>query len=212
MRASIASRPTWRRATFRAGGANPGSSRTRSRSFPLREALARAERAAVPAADPVPAGSIDVQRFQGPRLLPSWQIDRAADAESSLRPEAEALRWDFRLGAGARTYASVTDFRARDLSRASGLAFRVRASARFRFDVQVRARDGESVRIWRRSVLADPAWHPAFLPFASLRTYDPRGGRPDLTRVTAVYFAVETAHLAPGTPGTLWIDDLGLVP
>ena len=67
-------------------------------------------------------------------------------------------------------------------------------------------------RIWRRSVLAGPDWTQAHVPFASLRTYDPRRGRPDLSRVVGLYFEVETAHLAPGRAGTLWIDDLGLVP
>jgi hypothetical protein len=50
------------------------------------------------------------------------------------------------------------------------------------------------------------------VPFAALRTYDPRGGGPDLARVVGLYFEVEAAHLPPGRAGTLWIDDVGLVP
>ena len=88
----------------------------------------------------------------------------------------------------------------------------MRATERFRFDVQVRVSDAGRHRIWRRSVLAGPDWTQAHVPFASLRTYDPRRGRPDLSRVVGLYFEVESAHLAPGRAGTLWIDDLGLVP
>jgi hypothetical protein len=161
---------------------------------------------------PAPPAVLEVQRFEAAALGPHWQVERAPDAASSVRLEDETVRWDFRLGTAGRTHASLTDYRARDLSGASGLAFRVRASSRFRFDVQVRVRDGDRIRIWRRSLLAGPDWRPAFLPFAALRTYDGRGGRPALDRVIGVYFAVEAAHLARGTAATLWIDDLGLVP
>jgi hypothetical protein len=159
-----------------------------------------------------PAASVEVQDFDDGVVAPHWRIDRAADARASLGTEAGALRWDFRLGPGARTYASVADYRPRDLSRASGVSFRVRAGERFRFDLQVRARSGDDVRIWRRSVLAGPEWSRAYVPFAALRTYDPRGGRPDLASVVGLYLEVEAAHLPPGRAGTLWIDDLGLVP
>jgi hypothetical protein len=159
-----------------------------------------------------PIASAEVQDFEDGQPAPHWQIDRAADASASVRTEAGTLRWDFRLGQGPRTYASLSDYRPRDLSGASGIAFRVRASERFRFDVQVRARSGEENRIWRRSVLAGPEWSAAYVPFAALRTYDPRGGWPDLARVVGLYFEVETAHLPPGRGAALWIDDVGLVP
>ena len=159
-----------------------------------------------------PRATAEVQDFEDGALAPHWQIDRAADASASVRTEAGALRWDFGLGPGARTYASLADYRARDLSSASGLALRVRARERVRIDLQVRARAGDETRIWRRSVLAGPEWSQVYVPFAALRTYDPRGGRPDLARVVGVYLYVETAHLPPDRGGTVWIDDLGLVP
>jgi hypothetical protein len=172
---------------------------------------ARAERGARPPDAPAPLASIEVERFDSP-LAPTWQIDRAADASGSVANDADALRWDFRLGTSHQTYSSVTDYRPRDFSAASGVAFRVRASGRFRFDVQVRVRDGERIRFWRRSVLAGPEWSDAYLPFGALRTYDGLGGRPDLAQVVAVYLVVETAHLRNSTAGSLWVDDLGLVP
>jgi hypothetical protein len=168
--------------------------------------------AARASATPPPAATLDVQDFADGALAAHWQIDRARDAYAYARIEGAALRWDFRLGDGARTYASLADYRPRDLSHAAGLAFRVRSSERFRFDVQVRARAGEEHRIWRRSVLAGREWSQAYVPFDALRTYDPRGGLPDVTRVVGVYLYVEPAHLPPGAAATLWIDDLGLVP
>jgi hypothetical protein len=159
----------------------------------------------------VPVATTGVQDFES-GLAGHWQIDRASDASASARTEGGALRWDFRLGDGRRTYASLADYRPRDLSSASGVAFRVRATERFRFDLQVRVTDGREHRIWRRSVLAGPEWSRAYVPFAALRTYDPRGGRPDLARTVGLYFEVEAAHLPPGHAGALWIDDLGLVP
>jgi hypothetical protein len=181
--------------------------------FPAAEASERAQRAVVlpPPATP-PAPPTETQDFEDGRLARHWQVDRAPDASGSLRITEGALRWDFRLGEGARSYSSVADYRPRDLSRAAGVALRVRASERFRFDLQLRAQAGEEHRIWRRSVLAGPEWREAYVPFAALRTYDPRGGRPDLSRVVGVYFEVEAAHLPPGRAATLWIDDMGLVP
>lgn len=171
------------------------------------------ERDAPPVPPPVPPrATVEVQDFEDGPLPERWQIDRARDASASARAEDGVLRWDFRLGQRRRTYASLVDYRPRDVSHASGVAFRVRATERFRFDVQVRVNDGGRHRIWRRSVLAGPEWSQAYVPFAALRTYDPRGGRPDLTRVVGVYFEVELAHLPPGRAGTLWIDDLGLAP
>ena len=177
----------------------------------LSAAQARERAPRAPAADEPHGVPTDVQDFADGRLASHWQIDRAPDAGGSARIEDGALRFDLRLGGSPRTYASLADYGPRDLSGASGIAFRVRASKRFRFDFQVRVEQGGEHRIWRRSVLAGPEWRDAFVPFDSLRTYDPRGGRPDLSRVVGVYFEVEAAHLAPGDGATLFVDDLGIV-
>jgi hypothetical protein len=178
--------------------------------FRADEARARAARLAVP---PEPVRAADApERFAAPALDARWQVDRAADAAAAVRPEDGALRFDFALGPGARTYASVCDWAPRDLSPASGVAFRARASARFRADVQVRTGGPEGHVIWRRSVLLDPGWRDVYVPFAALRTWDPAGARPDLARVVGVYVEVEALHLAPGTRGTIWLDDWGTAP
>ena len=117
-RACFASRPTSTRASSQADVPFPGSSRTRSR-WPTRRMRARAERHAAHPPAP-PAATIDVQDFANGTLGEHWQIDRARDAGTTLGVEAGALRWDFRLGGSRRTYASVADYRPRDLSSASG--------------------------------------------------------------------------------------------
>jgi hypothetical protein len=90
--------------------------------------------------------------------------------------------------------------------------FSVRAERTLRFDVQVRVASAEApegVRIWRHSVRAGTAWRRVAVPLAALKTYDGLGGGPDLSQVRGVYFHVDEAHLAPGSSGTLWLDDYG---
>jgi hypothetical protein len=176
--------------------------------FTAEEARARLSRAAVPKE---PVSRADAPERFG-ILDARWQVDRAADAEAQLRLDDGALRFDFALGPGPRTYASACDYAPRDLTGASGVAFRARASGRFRADVQVRTADEQGVRIWRRSVRLDPAWRDAYVPFAALRTWDALGGRPNLARVVGVYVELEAAHLPPGARGTIWLDDWGTAP
>jgi hypothetical protein len=178
--------------------------------FDADTARARAARLTVP---PEPVRTADApERFDAGALDPRWQIDRAADAAGAARVEDGALRFDFALGEGPRTYASVSDWAPRDLSGASGLAFRARASARFRADVQLRTGGPQGIVAWRRSVLLDPAWRDVYVPFAALRTWDRSGTRPDLAHVVGVYVEVELLHVAPGARGSIWVDDWGTAP
>lgn len=161
---------------------------------------------------PLPA-ALFLDVFEERALSPRWQIDRSSDARAATALVNGALRFDFKLGGGPKTHASVCDYAPRDLSDARGLVFRVRADRRFRFDVQLRVADAstpEGVRIWRHSVRAEPTWRTLAVPFADLKTYDQRAGRPELARARGIYFHVDEAQLAPGSAGTLWIDDVGL--
>jgi hypothetical protein len=175
------------------------------------EARARADRRTVAPEEPVLTAGAP-ERFDAGALDPRWQIDRAADAAGAARVEEGALRFDFALGQGPRTYASVSDWGPRDLSGASGIAFRARASARFRADVQLRTGGPQGIVAWRRSVLLDPAWRDVYVPFAALRTWDRSGTRPDLVHVVGVYVEVELLHVAPGARGSIWVDDWGTAP
>lgn len=151
--------------------------------------------------------------FSERELDPRWRVDRSPDAAATAALDNGTLRFDFRLGAEQTTHASVCVWEPRDLSARSGLVFGVRADRRYRFDVQVRVDDPaapEQVRIWRRSVRAEPEPRTVAIRFADLKTYDRAGGRPDLTRVRGIFFHVDEAHLAPGSAGTLWIEDVWL--
>lgn len=175
----------------------------------------RGERARRPPAEaaPEPGAVSPLESFDGATLAARWQVDRSPDASASARLEDGALRFDFALGPGPKTHASVCAWEARDLSAHESLVFRVRGDRRFRFDVQVRVTDQatpEGVRIWRRSVRTEAQWQNVVLPFATLKTYDRRGGRVALDRVAGIYFHVDEAQLRPGSKGTLWIDDVGL--
>jgi hypothetical protein len=177
----------------------------------LEEREARA--AALPPLDaPLPAAGELLDGFDAAVLSERWQLDRSRDARAAMALEGGALRLDFTLGAGPRSHVSLCDWGPRDLSAHSALLFEVRADRAFRFDVQVRVADAAGpggVRIWRRSVRAEAAWRRVAVPFATLKTYDGRGGRPDLSRVRGLYFHVDEAHLAPGSSGTLWLDGYG---
>ena len=118
-----------------------------------------------------------------------------------------------RLRQALSKWADSGDQHARDLRESSALVFSVRADRTLRFDVQVRVEAPAApggVRIWRRSVRAEPGWRRVAVPFAELKTYDKLGGEPDLARVRGLYVHVDAAHLAPGSSGTLWLDDYGL--
>jgi hypothetical protein len=180
--------------------------------FPADELRARDERAAAWPDEPsLESPAIEaVDRFDSPALRPEWQVDaRAGGARLAL--EAGALRFDFTLGPGPRTHASVCEWRERDLSGASGILFRTRASRLMRFDVQVRVADpaaGSGVRIWRRSVRASAGWEAQHVSFGGLKSYD-KGGEPrDLSRVRGIYFHVDESNLEPGQGATLWLDDV----
>lgn len=179
--------------------------------FPEEELRARDERARARLDEPsLEALSLEtIDRFDGAPLRPEWQVDARAEG-ARLSWEAGTLRFDFTLGPGPRTHASFCEWRERDLSGAKGLLLRVRASRPLRFDVQVRVADAApgGVRVWRRSVRASPDWEERSVRFAALKSYDARGGEPDLSRVRGIYVHVDESNLEPGQGGTLWLDDV----
>jgi hypothetical protein len=183
--------------------------------YPAAELAARRERAGrlPPLDSPALEPAERLDDFAGPELAPRWQIDRSPDAGATAALDGGALRFDFRLGSRQATHASLCDWERRDLSARSGLVFGVRADRRFRFDVQLRVEDKAApggVRLWRRSVRAEPEARAVAIRFADLKSYDRAAGRLDLARVRGIYFHVDEAHLPPGSAGTLWLEDVWL--
>jgi hypothetical protein len=182
--------------------------------LPQAELDVRAARGRPPALPAPPEGDTTVLADFGAPPAPAWQVDRAEGASASVRVEEGALRFDFGLGPAAPTHASIADWEPRSFGPDDVLTFRVRSDRRMRFDLQVCTRDQGAdarVRIWRRSVRAEPEWQRAAVPLVSLKTYDGRPGTPRLSDVVGLYVHVDEANLPPASRGTLWIDDVSLV-
>jgi hypothetical protein len=163
----------------------------------------------------LPDGGRTLDDFESPALAPAWQVDRSPDSDGHLTRDDGGLRFDFRLGPGRTSHVSFCAFEPRDLAAAQALAFRVRADRRLRFDVQVRVADATAapgVRVFRRSVRAETEWRRTGVGLHDLKSYDALARVPDLAQVTGLYFHIDAAHLAAGSTGTLWIDDLQAAP
>lgn len=179
------------------------------------ELVSREERRRrLPPLDPPPLDATEpIDDFGGPTLDPHWQVDRSPDSAAGVSIGDGELRFDFRLGNEPTTHASVCNWGPRDLSAWSGLVLGVRADRRFRFDVQMRVEDSAApggVRIWRRSVRAEPEPRRVTIRFADLGSYDHAAPRLDLARVRGIFLHLDEAHLVPGSSGTLWIEGVWL--
>jgi hypothetical protein len=102
----------------------------------------------------------------------------------------------------------------RDLSRKGGLSFRMRADGTYRMWVQVRdenpASADDGTEWWFTSVKTSPGWRDIALPFAELRSINPRtDGQLDLDVVRSIVFAIDKGAMPPGSEGVIWIDDVG---
>jgi hypothetical protein len=182
--------------------------------FPPATLAARRAAAAPPAAPAPPTGTREVLDDFTRAPGPEWQVDRDEDATGAWRDSEGALRFDFRLASRAPTHADLVRWARLDLSGAAAIVLRVRALRALRFDLQVRtAWPGHvpPLRVWRRSVRAEPAWAEVSVPLDGLKTYDHQPGGPDLANVVGLYLHVDESNLAPGSGGTLWIDDLAVV-
>ncbi len=129
-----------------------------------------------------------------------------------------AARIAFRLGlataARPHVFCAIINRDPRDLTGRRGLVFSIRADGVYRIWVQVRdenpASADEGTEWWFASVRTAPEWKRVAIPFARLRSINPRTeGRLDLDKVRALVFVLDRGVDKPGTQGTIWIDDLG---
>jgi hypothetical protein len=68
----------------------------------------------------------------------------------------------------------------------------------------------EGTEWWFASVKTSPDWRRVAIPFARLRSINPKtDGRLDLDKVRALVFVVDKGALKPGTTGRIWIDAIG---
>jgi hypothetical protein len=128
-----------------------------------------------------------------------------------------AGRLAFRLAAPSAaqryTHCALVDRTPRDLRGRQGLTFKIRADRDYRIELQVRdenpASGDEGTEWWTTSVRATPEWRTAVVPFARLRSINPKtDGHVDVDKIRALVFVLDHASIKPGTEGSIWIDDL----
>jgi hypothetical protein len=186
-------------------------------------AAARAAHAAWPTAPGAPAATRVIDAFDRPTSF-NLEFDPSSAMESpAVVPNAGvtggAARLAFRLGAPGPgrpyTWCALVSRQPRDLSDASGLVFAAKADGAYRLWVQVRdenpASADEGTEWWFASVRPGPEWERVAVPFAALRSINPRtDGKLDRDKVRQLVFVLDPGSVKPGTHGTIWIDDLGV--
>ena len=165
-------------------------------------------------------------------ILDSFDRDSTfvATADDSTRQDVQFIDPDggpdgssvariaFRLGEPSTEhpspFASLASYQSRDLAGRNGLVFSLRSDDTYRFWVQVRDRNPETLEgteSWFASVKTGNAWRTVTLPFNRLRSVDPyTDGTLDLADIEAIVFLVDIGAVPPGTEGVIWIDDLGV--
>ena len=186
--------------------------------------LARARRGAYAVPEPAPQAMALLDDFEG-----QTPFHTGVDDRSSVRAEIQdargghdghaAARLQFRIGEPTpdhpHVFAALVDRTSRDLSGRQGLVFWIRADGVYRLWVQVRdenkASADEGTEWWFASVKTSPDWQRVALPFARLRSINPKtDGRLDLDKVRALVFVLDRGSVKPGARGTIWLDDLGV--
>ena len=172
---------------------------------------------------PAPATSLVLDSFDaGSGFAPacdsaSSHRDPAVDAAGGADGKGAALL-DFTIAPTTPqhpdVFCALVDGRPRDLTGHTGIAFSIRGDGAYRVWFQVRdanpASAEEGTEWWFASVKTGPDWRRVAIPFARLRSINPKtDGRLDLDRIRALVFVVDKGAEKPGTTGRIWIDDLG---
>jgi hypothetical protein len=191
--------------------------------FDAAEAARREAAAQWPAAEPPPAPALVLDSFDGPTAFHAEHDPSSAMAEAVVAPGAgrdgsAAAVLDFRLGTpGAgrpHVWCALVDRTPRSLAGRQGLVFDLRADGAYRLWVQVRdanpASADEGTEWWFASVRTSPEWQRVGVPFARLRSLNPRSdGRLDLDAVRQLVFVLDEKAVPPGTKGRIWLEGLG---
>ena len=187
-------------------------------------AARRVAAAAAPPTAPPPAAVEVIESFDtGSSFGPACDgasafRDPALDPTGGADGKGTALL-DFSIGeatpAHPDVFCALVDGRARDLSGRTGLVFAIRGDRPHRIWVQVRdenpASGDEGTEWWFASVKATPEWRRVAIPFARLRSINPKtDGKLDLDKVRALVFVIDKGATKPGSKGRIWIDDFGV--
>jgi hypothetical protein len=186
-------------------------------------AAERAQAAAWPAEAPAPTPALTIDSFEsGSLFAPACDSaskfgEPALDASGGIDGRGAALL-DFAIGQPTAqhpdVFCALVDDRSRDLTGRSGLVFSIRGDGAYRVWVQVRDENPASAdggtEWWFASVKTGPEWRRVAIPFARLRSINPKtDGKLDLDKVRALVFVLDKGSVKPGTRGRIWIDELG---
>ena len=123
---------------------------------------------------------------------------------------AAGVRFEWRLGAAAQTFAAMRLEAPADLRQFDSLLVRAAADRPMRVSLQVRVPGGDGQR-WGRSLYLDGATREYRVPFLTML---PLGlvddARPPLGDLTAVLLVVDTVHASPGSAGRIVLEPLRL--
>jgi hypothetical protein len=188
------------------------------------QAARRKARAAWPTEPTPPPAAAVLDRFAGTSGFAAEHDSSSATSPEVLVPRAGpggtgAARMEFRLGVPSRGHpyisCALVERRSRDLSGRKGLVFWLKGDRSYRLWVQVRDENPASLdggtEWWFASVRTSPEWRRVAVPFARLRSVNPRSdGRLDLDKVRELVFVLDQGAVKPGTAGTIWIGELGV--
>jgi len=183
----------------------------------------RNQAAAFPPETPAQAPTQSIESFdEGSSFAPvcdsaSTFRDPPLDATGGADGKGAALL-DFSIGQPTDghpdVFCALVDGRSRELTGRNGLVFAIRGDRPHRIWVQVRdenpASGDEGTEWWFASVKAVPDWRRVSVPFARLRSINPKtDGKLDLDKVRALVFVLDKGSVKPGEKGRIWIDDVG---
>jgi hypothetical protein len=185
-------------------------------------AARRKEHAAVPQ-EPLPTTATVLDSFDGPTPFnaeadPTSKVDTTVIDPHGGGDGRGAARLAFRLAAPTaaqrHTHCALIDRTARDLRGRHGLVFKIRSDRDYRIELQVRDENPASAddreEWWFGSVRTTPEWRTVAVPFARLRSINPKtDGVVDLDKIRALVFVLDQGSIKTGTAGTIWIDALG---
>jgi hypothetical protein len=150
---------------------------------------------------------------------PRSTMDAAVAAPGQGPKGGDALKLAFQLSAPTPaepfTWCALVNRAERDLGGWTGLRFRAKADGEYRLWVQLRDRNpasaDEGLEWWMASARTSLEWSEVQIPFARLRTLNPRSdGHVDPNETRAIVFVLDPATVKPGTKGTIWLADVGV--
>ncbi|HET7747024.1 MAG TPA: hypothetical protein VFM29_06960, partial [Vicinamibacteria bacterium] len=193
--------------------------------FGPQRAAERRAAAAWPTPPPPPAPAALLDDFEGETWFAGVAdarstVERAVQAAGEGEGGSVAARFRFRLGEPTADHpdvfaALINERPPGTLAGRQGIVLSLRGDGVYRVWFQVRdanpaSRDG-GTEWWFTSLKTAPEWRRVAIPFESLRSINPAtDGRLDLDKVRALVFVVDKGTLAPGTAGTIWVDDIGV--